>query len=121
MKMVGIASRPNRPASGNEGSAAISCHPASVHLRLTAIGAMMAVAACGGQTDRPFVDGGLEGAADSPPDVAADAPRVWCVDTTSDGGGMFCPPGMICGNSGGISGNCCCYPQGGMESYYCPC
>jgi len=58
---------------------------------------------------------------DAPPDVPADAPRVWCVDSVyPDGGGMFCPPGMICGNSGGVPGNSCCYQQEGAPDYYCP-
>jgi len=91
-------------------------------MRARILAVVVAVAACGGSTEHRPADGGLDAPAtpDAPLDVDTDGPRVWCDDSTFDGGGMFCPPGMICGNSGGVQGNFCCYQQDGAPDYYCP-
>jgi hypothetical protein len=93
---------------------------------LHAAGCTLLVMACGsGSASRsPADDAGSDaardvGVADVSRDVPADAPRVLCPDSAPDGGPSLCGPGMICGNSGGVPGNFCCYPTPGSPGY-CP-
>jgi hypothetical protein len=78
-----------------------------------------ALVACGGQSEVAPTDSGAP--IDATPDVAADAARVMCPDVNPNAAdsSVLCAPGQICGNSGGVPGNFCCFPTASMPGY-CP-
>jgi len=51
--------------------------------------------------------------ADAAADALNDAARVWCVRLIDQPGdsSVLCPPGLVCGNTGGVPGNLCCDPD----------
>ncbi len=77
---------------------------------------------CGAQSDLAPDDSGLDRTdADAGPDVSTDAARVMCpnVNLGAPDSAVLCAPGQICGNSGGVPGNSCCYPMANQPGF-CP-
>jgi hypothetical protein len=100
-------------------------------MRLVVLGVVILTVHCGAATApdaRELGDAAIDGSVDASfeadmkdasADAPLDAPRVLCPDVNlgSPDATVLCPPGQICGNSGGVPGNFCCFATPGQGDF----